>query len=181
MALLSAGMIHRATGTAQTSRMPLMITSSLFLGETNAIFSGAIYVATADKTLGALLAFNPNGLTSPAAYFRNNDGVSRVSLWGIGDTSMKTNSNQSASGTNDFTGGTIDATVNTMTIGITETGASSGNTGNGNGTLTFNAGTIDVNNLDQCGAVLAVRWLCFGERHRHRRDQRQGLSHAQGE
>ena len=142
----------QGNGSSSDVQNTLDDTSSLFLGETNAIFSGAIYVGT-DKTLGALLAFNPNGLTSPAAYFRNNDGVSRVSLWGIGDTSMKTNSNQSASGTNDFTGGTIDAMVNTMTIGITETGANSGNTGNGNGTLTFNAGTIDVNNLTNGASV----------------------------
>lgn len=128
-------------------------TSSLFLGQTNAIFSDAIYVGT-DKTLGALLAFNPNGLTSPAGYFRNKDGVSRVSLWGIGDSSMKNNSNQSASGTNDFTGGSIDAMINAMTIGITQTGASgSTNTGNGTGTLTFNAGTIDVNNLTNGASI----------------------------
>jgi hypothetical protein len=60
---------------------------------------------------------------------------------------MKTNSNQSASGTNDFTGGTINALVASMNVGVSETGTSSGNTGNGTGVLTFNAGTIDVNNL----------------------------------
>jgi hypothetical protein len=60
---------------------------------------------------------------------------------------MKDGSNQSASGTNDFTGGTIDALVANLNIGVTQTGASGGNTGNGIGTLTLNAGTIDVNNL----------------------------------
>src|SRR5207249_92450 len=121
-------------------------TSALYLGQTNAIFTDAVYVGT-DKTLGCLLAFNPAGLNNPVAFFRNRDGVSRVSLWGIGDTSMKANSNQSASGTNDFTGGTVDALIANMSIGVSQTGASSGNTGNGTGVLTFNAGTIDVNNL----------------------------------
>jgi hypothetical protein len=122
-------------------------TSALYLGQTNVFFTGAIYVGT-DKTLGCLLAFNPNGLNNPTAYIRGVGGAaSRVSLWGIGDTSMKNGSNQSASGTNDFTGGTVDALVGNMTVGVTQTGASGGNTGNGTGVLTFNAGTIDVNYL----------------------------------
>jgi hypothetical protein len=121
------------------------LTTALYLGEVNTIDSDAIYVGT-DKTLGCLLAFNPN-LSNPTAVFRNQDGVSPMSYWGIGDTSMKNNSNQSASGTNDFTSGYVDILVNTMTIGVSETGNSGGNTGNGTGTLTFNAGIIDVNNL----------------------------------
>jgi hypothetical protein len=121
--------------------------SALYLGETNTIFTDAIYVGT-DKTLGCLLAFDPNGLNNPVAFIRGISGPSsRVSLWGIGDTSMKSNSNQSASGTNDFTGGTVDALVANMTVGVSETGASSSDTGDGSGVLTFNAGTIDVNYL----------------------------------
>ena len=120
--------------------------NALYLGQTNAIFTDAIYAGT-DKTLACVVAFNPSGLNSPTAYFRNKDGVSRVSLWGIGDTSMKTSSNQNASGTNDFSGGTIDALINSMSVGVTQTAASGVTTGNGTGALIFNAGTIDVNNL----------------------------------
>ena len=120
--------------------------SALYLGQTNAIFTDAIYTGT-DKTLACLVAFNPSGLNNPVAYFRNKDGVGRISLWGIGDSSMKGNSNQSASGTNDFNGGTIDALIASMTIGVSQTGASSGVTGNGTGALIFNAGIIDVDNL----------------------------------
>jgi hypothetical protein len=122
--------------------------SALYLGQTNAIFTDAIYVGT-DKTLGCLLAFNPIGLNNPSAYFRGRSGAaSRISLWGIGDTSMKGNSNQSASGTNDFSGGSVDALVGNLNIGVTTTGAGAGpSTGNGTGMLTFNAGTIDVNNV----------------------------------
>ncbi len=141
-------------GNGNTSGVPngSDATSSLFLGETNAIFTDAIYTGT-DKTLGCLLAFNPTGLNNPVAVFRNKDGVSRVSLWGIGDTSMKTSSNQSASGTNDFSGGTVDIKVNTVTVGISETGNSGSNTGNGSGTLTLNSGTIDANNLTNGASV----------------------------
>ncbi len=131
-----------SSGVANAADIP----SALYLGQTNALFTDAIYVGT-DKSLGCLLAFNPVGLNNPVAYIRNRDGVSRISLWSIGDNSMKTGSNQSASGTNDFSGGTIDALVNNLSVGVTQTGASAGNTGNGTGTLTFNAGTIDVNNL----------------------------------
>jgi hypothetical protein len=121
--------------------------SVLYLGQNNSIFADTIYVGT-DKTLGCLLAFNPTGLSGPSALFRNRDGVSRVSSWGIGDTSMKNNSNQNASGTNDFSGGAIDAMIGTLSIGVTTAGAGSGpSTGNGTGTLTFDTGTIDVNNV----------------------------------
>jgi len=126
---------------------PADLGSTLYLGQTNVIFTDAIYVGT-DKSLGCLLAFNPNGLNQPTAYIRGIGGVtSRVSSWGIGDTSMKNNSNQSASGTNDFSGGAVDALVGNMTVGVSQTGASSSNTGNGTGVLTFNAGIIDVNSL----------------------------------
>jgi uncharacterized repeat protein (TIGR03806 family) len=123
-------------------------TSTLYLGQTNSLFTDAIYTGT-DKTLGALLAFNPSGLNNPTAYFRGISGNgSRVSLWGIGDTSMKNASNQSSSATNDFTGGTIDALIGNLNIGVTTTGAGSGpSTGNGTGVLTFNAGTIDASNV----------------------------------
>jgi hypothetical protein len=121
--------------------------SAIYLGQTNTIFADAIYVGT-DKSLGCLLAFNPTGLNSPSAVFRGVGGLNRrVWLWGIGDTSMKANSNQSASGTNDFTGGTIDALVGNLNIGISQTGASGGITGNGSGTLTFNAGSISAINV----------------------------------
>ncbi|HUA66945.1 MAG TPA: hypothetical protein VMA13_00225, partial [Candidatus Saccharimonadales bacterium] len=121
--------------------------SALYLGQTNTIFTDAIYVGT-DKSLGCLLAFNPNGLNNPVAYFRGIGGASsRVSLWGIGDTSMKNGSNQSASGTNDFTSGSVNILASSMNVGVTQTGASGGDTGTGTGVLTFNAGTIDVNYL----------------------------------
>lgn len=121
--------------------------STLYLGQTNAIFTDAIYVGT-DKTWGCLLAFAPGGLNNPVAYIRGIGGAnSRVSFWGIGDTSMKSGSNQSCSGTNDFSGGTVDALVGNLNVGLSQTGASSGYTGNGTGVLTFSAGTMDVNSL----------------------------------
>jgi uncharacterized repeat protein (TIGR03806 family) len=120
--------------------------NALYLGQTNAIFCDSVYVGT-DKTLGCRLAFNPSGLSSPTAYFRGQNGVNRVPLWSIGDSSTKANSNQNSSGTNDFTGGSVDLQATTMAIGVSQTGVSGSATGNGTGALLFNNGTVDVNNL----------------------------------
>ncbi|HTA95421.1 MAG TPA: hypothetical protein VK769_04785, partial [Verrucomicrobiae bacterium] len=57
-----------------------------------------------------------------------------------------TNSANATSGTNDFTGGTLDALIGTMQLGVS-CPAGIGGTGNGTGTLTFNSGTLDVNIL----------------------------------
>jgi hypothetical protein len=96
-----------------------------------------------------LLAFNPTGLTSPTAYFRGLGGAnSRVSLWAIGNDSPQNNSNQNCSGTNDFTGGIVDALVNSLTVGVTSTGNSGGTiSASGMGVLTFNAGVFDANTV----------------------------------
>jgi len=122
--------------------------SLLYLGQTNGIYADTIWVGSV-KTLGALLAFNPSGLNNPTAFFRGLGGASsRVSIWAIGNDSPQSNSNQSTSGTNDFTGGTVDALVNNLTIGVTSTGNSGGGiSAGGMGVLTFNAGIFDVNNL----------------------------------
>ncbi len=129
--------------------------SAIYLGQTNAIFADSISVGSVKsagqtggaQTTGGLLAFNTNGLNNPSALFRNKDGISRVSSWQIGDDSALNNSNQGASGTNDFSGGSIDAMINNLNLGLSGTGASGGLTANGNGTLIFGAGTIDANNL----------------------------------
>jgi len=122
--------------------------SLLYLGETNGIYADTVRVGSV-KTPGALLAFNPGGLNNPTAYFRGISGAaSRVSLWAIGNDSPQNNSNQNTSGTNDFTGGTVDALVNSLTIGVTSTGNSGGGiSASGVGVLTFNAGNFDVNTV----------------------------------
>ncbi|HSY18566.1 MAG TPA: PQQ-dependent sugar dehydrogenase [Candidatus Acidoferrales bacterium] len=122
--------------------------SLLYLGQTNGIYADTVWVGSV-KTTGALLAFNPTGLNSPTAYFRGSDGAnSRVSVWAIGNASPQSNSNQNTSGTNDFTGGSVDALVNGLTVGVTSTGNSGGGiSGSGMGVLSFNAGVFDVNTV----------------------------------
>lgn len=116
--------------------------SFLYLGQVNEIFANGISVATVKQGNCSLL-FNRT-LANPTAVFRGADGVSRVPAWAIGD-SQSQGGTVNTTGTNDFTGGTVDALVDTMTLGR----SSSGSSGNGRpaGTLTFEAGTIDVNTL----------------------------------
>ena len=115
--------------------------SFLYLGQANEIFANGISVATVKQGNCSLL-FNP-AFDNPSAYFRAADGVSRVPSWLVGD-SQSQGGTVNTTGTNDFSGGTVDVLVDTMTLGKSST---SSGTGNPVGTLTFEAGTIDVNTL----------------------------------
>jgi len=95
-------------------------------------------------TSATRLDFNPN-FVSPTALFRNLAGTGRQNQWAIGDSIGQTSTATGANGTVDFTGGTVDAQVNTILVGR---GAGTGGTGTGTGTLTFDAGVLDVNTLD---------------------------------
>lgn len=116
----------------------------LFLGQSNEFFIDSIGVGTLKTT--ASMLFN-TGLSSPVAYFRGTNGPnSRVRFWTIGDMSSSGSSTGGANGTNDFTGGTVDALVDTMSLGRDRQGTATGTTIT-KGTLTFTSGTIDANNV----------------------------------
>jgi poly(beta-D-mannuronate) lyase len=117
--------------------------SALYLGIQNSIFVNFIVVGRGNQT-NNLVAFNPAVLGSnPFVVLRGSDGISRVGQWVIGDNSAGGQTGPS-SGTNDFTGGTVDAQVDRLFLGR----GRSGNTVNtGFGTLAFGAGTIDANTV----------------------------------
>jgi hypothetical protein len=118
--------------------------SFLYLGQTNAIFANGISVATV-KQGGCSMLFNPalsNG--NPVAYFRGADGVSPVPTWYIAD-SQSQGGTVNTTGTNDFTGGTINALVDELTLARSSTGSGNGNPA---GTLTFAAGTIAAGTIE---------------------------------
>jgi hypothetical protein len=119
-------------------------TDFLFLGQSNQFFIDSIGVGCLKTT--ATMLFN-SGLNNPVAYFRGTNGdSSRVRFWTIGDMSSSGSSSANANGTNDFTGGTVDILVDTMSLGRDRQG---GNTGTSvtRGTLTFTAGIIDANTI----------------------------------
>ncbi len=115
------------------------------LGQTNAIFSNnGMTVGERKATSATRLDFNPN-FVSPTALFRNLAGTGRQNQWIIGDDIGQNSGSTGANGTVDFTGGTVDAQINTILLGR---GGAAPGTGVGTGTLTFDAGIVDVNTLD---------------------------------
>ena len=116
----------------------------LFLGQSNIFFIDSIGVGCCKTT--ASMLFN-TGLNNPVAYFRSLGGASsRVRFWTIGDMSSSGSSSSNCNGTNDFTAGTVDILVDSMSLGRDREGGNSGSSIT-EGTLTFTAGTIDVNNI----------------------------------
>jgi pectin methylesterase-like acyl-CoA thioesterase len=116
----------------------------LYLGQTNGFFIDSIGVGTLKTT--ASMLFNP-GFVNPTAYFcGTNGGTSRVRFWSIGDMSSSGSSSANCNGTNDFTGGTVNAFVDTMSLARDRQGGNTGSTVT-KGTLIFGAGTINVNTI----------------------------------
>ena len=122
---------------------------TFYLGESNAFFVDSITMS-ADKqgNPASRVLFNPVFTNNnPVAYFRGTNGnSSRVSSWILGSNAGQKTTSSISDCTNDYSGGTLDAMVNTMTIGISEQAAGA-TVGTGNGTFTFTAGTNDVNIL----------------------------------
>jgi fibronectin-binding autotransporter adhesin len=111
-------------------------TCYLYLGQQNTINANYIGVSIAKEP--AVMEFNPVWST-PSATFRAADGVSAVAVWAIGDALAQTGGSTKPIGIVDFTGGTVNALVNTMYIGRSPN-ASGPNPATG--TLNFGAGTF---------------------------------------
>jgi autotransporter-associated beta strand protein len=133
--------VSDSDGNADTS------SSYLYLGWTNVIYANAICTARQKAPASAML-FNPNltnQLPPPAAYFRAANGGSPVATWTVADGTVNSGSTVGPLGTNDFTGGVVNALVNNMYIGHTSSSTASSKACTG--TLTFTAGLINVNSL----------------------------------
>lgn len=112
--------------------------SFVYLGQANDIFANGISIGNV-KQGGSALLFNP-AFSDPAATFRAADGVGPVPTWFIADSQSQSGT-VNTTATNDFTGGTVDALVDTLTLARSSTGSG---TGNPVGVLTFNAGTMTI-------------------------------------
>jgi pectin methylesterase-like acyl-CoA thioesterase len=124
--------------------------STLFLGLTNTINVDSIGVGRdkSDASCLGRIVFNPVFIgNNPVAYFYGMNGPgSRVTWWAIGDGGNSASSSHGGYATNDFTGGTINAFVNVMSLGR-DCAPQQTWSGPNKGVLTFTAGTIDVNTL----------------------------------
>ena len=124
--------------------------NAMFLGLTNGIFTDSINVggvkgggsAAAPTLMAFVPAFTNN---NPTAYFRGiNGNASRISHWGVGDTAIGSGSSAADFGKVDFTGGSVDAMVDTMILGRDRNGTATLDSG----VFTFTAGNVNVNTLE---------------------------------
>ncbi len=141
------------------------IASVLALGQSNSIFADSITVGRGKGT-GTML-FN-SAFASPTAVFRGTGGSSsRVSAWIIGDGfSSRT---FLASGTNDFTLGTVDILADQMFVGKGASSASGSLPDTGTGTLSFNAAAPSTSIPSKCRASAARPPATARREHRLRR------------
>jgi fibronectin-binding autotransporter adhesin len=121
-------------------------TSHLRLGTTNTLRVDNLYVATG-KGAGNLV-FN-TGLTNPSVTIRGSDGTSRVATMNVGDYTdyAAGGASTNSAGTVDFTGGTVDALINELTIGLGRVSGQDTGTAIAVGTVTFDKGTIDATTI----------------------------------
>jgi hypothetical protein len=155
-----AGPVVRATGTLYLARTNTIYAAGaypqicvgdnhangggqnyLYLGQTNCIFATSITIGR--QKANGTLAFNSR-FTNATALFRNVDGVSAVNSWTIGDNSAQSTSSSTSAGTCDFSLGTVDALVNSLLVGVSQTSTGA----NSSGTLTFASGIVNVNTLE---------------------------------
>ena len=114
----------------------------LSLGTSNTINADTFSLGALGKNTGTVIF--RNGLTSPSLFLRGTDGVSPMTLWEIGSRSIS--GVLGSFGTNDTTGGMINALATALVIGESaRTSAASVTT---SGTLTMTEGFIDVMNLN---------------------------------
>ncbi len=115
----------------------------LQLGQSNALFVDTMTIAHSKAT--ATLQFNPAlAGGNPMLYLRGNTN-SQVTTLAIGDFSAQSASAATTSGAVNLTGGTVNARVNTCSVGIGQTG---NGPGTASGTLSLGAGVFNVNTLN---------------------------------
>jgi autotransporter-associated beta strand protein len=153
-----AGTVIRATGTLNLAKTNNLVATGspgicvgdnpsngggqnfLFLGQQNSVFADSIVIGRKKAT--STLKFK-SGLVNPSALFRGADGVSAIASWSMGDGATLNASSSSSVGTNDFSGGTVDALVDTLTVGRSQQTSGA----NGIGVLTYSSGIFEVNTL----------------------------------
>lgn len=127
-------------------------TGQVYLGQTNALYVDGILLGLGGASSGSLITFNP-AFTNSVAYIRGISGnSSRVTLWSLGDDTVNLNNGLPSQGhLNDFSAGTLNALVNTMTVGRGVQGnGNGGHTPNSQvmGTFNMGAGILDVTTLN---------------------------------
>jgi hypothetical protein len=116
----------------------------LLLGQTNYIFC--------DSGLGVGIGRNPcqlkfGGFANSWAMFRDTAGTGRQAVWLVGDSSSLGYWGNYSSGTNDFSGGAVDAQVALVVVGRSVNGTANPSTGGNDGALILNDGVLDAHTI----------------------------------
>jgi autotransporter-associated beta strand protein len=116
--------------------------SYIHLGLTNGIYCDT-GIGLGIRGVSGAIDFNTNNPAGVSSvYLRNKAGTGRQSRWSLGDRTGTASEGQDVLGIMDFSLGTVDAMVGTLSMGN-----SSVNANRAIGILGFGAGTIDVNTL----------------------------------
>ncbi len=136
---LAAGTLRLSYGSTNAG------TNNLRLGLVNTLNFDTILIGSGKGT-GNLL-FSP-GLVNPSVTLRGFDGVSPVNLMKLSDYSDYTagGASTNSSGVVNFSGGNVDALINTLSIGIGRISGQEGGTATASGSFTFDKGNVVVNN-----------------------------------
>ena len=114
----------------------------LVLGQSNAFNIGAFNQSSGGRSDSAV-RFN-TGLTNPALVLRGTDGSSPVGSWTIGNVATYVGARSSFLSTADFSAGTLDAKVTTLSIAQANTGSQTGRSGVQTSVFTMGSGTLDA-------------------------------------
>jgi autotransporter-associated beta strand protein len=117
--------------------------TSVLLGNTNFINADNIRIGSGKTQTQptAVVKFNTGLTGTPTVTLRGSNGTGRVGTFTIADGGLYTNGSATAmSGTVDFTGGSVDATVTSMRIGV---GVNNNNSAPSTGTLNVSLGSFD--------------------------------------
>jgi autotransporter-associated beta strand protein len=116
---------------------------TLHLGQANTINTTNVNVGFSGRS-GATLDF-ATGLTNPTVTLRGLDGTSAINSFNVGQ--VANNRNTVWTDAVDFSAGSIDAIVTSMTVGSADTGTQAGRQGTVNANFTMGAGTLTVGSL----------------------------------
>ena len=99
--------------------------------------------------VNGVMQFNPTfaGQTLVANFYGAGGPGTRVTWWSVGDGNSSASSSNGGGGTNDFSLGTVNAWVNTMSLARDANSSGDSWVGPHKGVFTFTNGTVDVNTL----------------------------------
>jgi len=121
------------------------VSSTLYLGWTNAIWADFIDIGR--QWASGAVYFNPSVTNSGPSVTIRGASANSVASWNIGDGAENSLSGGGSTGIADFSGGTVNAMVKTLGVGVSSPNSTAASSVV-SGTLTLDAGTIWANTVN---------------------------------